>query len=417
MRIPVGFRLVRLKTATWPGLDAGKVHISAWQQCNPGSTLATAGRLTVLSVDDQPLIEPPDELWDLNGLPYNCLVLRSRRRLQVWSVRYAARALVGLTVFVGLAVVVGLAVLLVWRVPPLLYAYVPDLNQRAVAEASTRTGFIAGLAGLAALGGLAMSSRTYRLTQQGQITDRYTNAIEQLGNEKLDVRLGGIYALERIAVDSKRDHSTVVEVLGAFVRERTAVISPEKLTVEDRRPEPKADVQAAVAVLSRLPRRQGVSRGDLRGAILPGVQLENADLFRARLRETKLSKAALWCADLTDADLCQADLSGANLMVARLSGADLREADLSDANVGGADLSDTDLRYVDLSGANLLAANLSGADLREADLSGATLVGPGLPLVPQMQQRVFGLTQQQIDATKGDATTQLPHGLHRPARW
>jgi hypothetical protein len=39
--------------------------------------------------------------------------------------------------------------------------------------------------------------RTYRLTQQGQITDRYTKAIEQLGAEKLEVRLGGIYALGR----------------------------------------------------------------------------------------------------------------------------------------------------------------------------------------------------------------------------
>jgi hypothetical protein len=48
------------------------------------------------------------------------------------------------------------------------------------AAAVTRTGLIAGLAGLAALGGLAVTARTYRLTEQGQITDRYTKAIEQL---------------------------------------------------------------------------------------------------------------------------------------------------------------------------------------------------------------------------------------------
>jgi hypothetical protein len=73
-----------------------------------------------------------------------------------------------------LAGVIGLVGLLVWRVPPLLYKDVPDLNQRAAAEASTRTGLIAGLVGLAALGGLVVTARTYRLTQQGQITDRYT---------------------------------------------------------------------------------------------------------------------------------------------------------------------------------------------------------------------------------------------------
>jgi hypothetical protein len=41
-------------------------------------------------------------------------------------------------------------------------------------------------------------------------SDRYTKAIEQLGSDKLDVRSGGIHALERITVDSKRDHPTVV---------------------------------------------------------------------------------------------------------------------------------------------------------------------------------------------------------------
>ncbi len=34
--------------------------------------------------------------------------------------------------------------------------------------------------------------RTHELTEQGQVTDRYTKAIEQLGSEKLDVRVGGI---------------------------------------------------------------------------------------------------------------------------------------------------------------------------------------------------------------------------------
>ncbi|TKK85217.1 hypothetical protein FDA94_26455 [Herbidospora galbida] len=54
--------------------------------------------------------------------------------------------------------------------------------------------------------------RTFRLGEQGHVTDRYTKAIEQLGSDKLDIRLGGIYALERIARDSARDHPTVMEV-------------------------------------------------------------------------------------------------------------------------------------------------------------------------------------------------------------
>lgn len=80
----------------------------------------------------------------------------------------------------GLAILLGV-VLLVWLAPPALYK---DLSgkDRASAEATTRTGLIAGLAGLAALGSLAFTARTYRLTEQGQLTNRYTKAIEPLNS-------------------------------------------------------------------------------------------------------------------------------------------------------------------------------------------------------------------------------------------
>jgi hypothetical protein len=64
--------------------------------------------------------------------------------------------------------------------------------------------------------------RTYALAREGQITERFTRAVEQLGDEKLDIRLGGIYALERIARDSETHYEPVMEVLMAFLRENTA---------------------------------------------------------------------------------------------------------------------------------------------------------------------------------------------------
>jgi hypothetical protein len=128
-------------------------------------------------------------------------------------------ALAGLVALAALAAIM----LAIWKLPSLLYGDVSNASADARLQAASgfRTAFVAGLAGLAALGSLAMATRTYRLSQQGQITDRYTKAIEQLGSDKLDVRLGGIYALERLAIDSARDHPTVVEVLSAFVREHS----------------------------------------------------------------------------------------------------------------------------------------------------------------------------------------------------
>ena len=52
-----------------------------------------------------------------------------------------------------------------------------------------------------------------------QLTDLFTTAIDQFGRsgeDQLAVRLGGIYALERIARESGRDHWPIMEVLKRF---------------------------------------------------------------------------------------------------------------------------------------------------------------------------------------------------------
>jgi hypothetical protein len=81
--------------------------------------------------------------------------------------------------------------------------------------------------------GVYSSMQTLDLSREGQITDRFTKAIEQLGaldrtmdqtgnpRPKLSVRLGGIYALERIARDSEKDEWPILEILTGYVREQS----------------------------------------------------------------------------------------------------------------------------------------------------------------------------------------------------
>jgi hypothetical protein len=103
----------------------------------------------------------------------------------------------------------------------------PDLKGKDRAEdvGRNRTAVLATIAGMIAVAGAIFTGLSYRLNRAGQITDRYSRAIDQLGatdesgKPKIDVILGGIYALERIARDSKDDHPQVVEVLTAYVRE------------------------------------------------------------------------------------------------------------------------------------------------------------------------------------------------------
>jgi Pentapeptide repeats (8 copies) len=163
--------------------------------------------------------------------------------------------------------------------------------------------------------------RTLQLTEQGQVTDRYTKAIEQLGSDKLDVRLGGIYALERIARDSARDHPTVMEVLSAFIREHSREQWPPREPDADMPgPATRPDVQAAVTVVGRRTSRDhpDADRIDVQGANLTGANLTRADLTgailtRARFAKANLSSAMLARADLTDAYLTEANLTAAFL--------------------------------------------------------------------------------------------------------
>jgi len=83
-----------------------------------------------------------------------------------------------------------------------------------------------------------------------------------------------------------------------------------------------------------------------------------------------------------------------------LAGADLRGVDLVGADLRGALLIGTNLRGADLRGADVRAADFRSSDLRGADLGGCVY-----------------LTQSQLDAARGDATTKVPPLLRRPPHW
>ena len=191
------------------------------------------------------------------------------------------------------------------------------------------------------------TARNFWLSREGQVTERYTKAIEQLGSKELDVRIGGIFALERIARDSVRDHPTVTEVLTAFIREHSREPWPpgDHAASPEERPD-RPDVQAAVTVVGRRDAKRDIRPIDLTGADLIGARLDGADLVDARLR---------------GADLILAFLRGADLRGAYLEGADLRRA-----NLGGADLRGTHLFDADLRGASLRDARLGDANLTAA---------------------------------------------------
>jgi pentapeptide repeat protein len=195
---------------------------------------------------------------------------------------------------------------------------------------------------------------------QRRTTETFSKAVEQLGSEKMEVRVGGIYILERLAGETVASPAeegsgpdlywTAMETLTAFVRERARWKKPEPSAPEVVVPTPATDIAAVLEVLRRRPA---------------------AGRERETLRDWHL-------------DLRMTDLRGADLSLAHLAGADLSLAHLEGANLIGAHLE----------GAYLGFAYLAGADLIGAHLEGANLLG-----------------------AIGDAKTRLPTGVARPIGW
>lgn len=221
--------------------------------------------------------------------------------------------------------------------------------------------------------------RTVELTEQGQVTDRYTKAIDQLGSKELEVRIGGIYALERIARDSPRDNPTVMEVLAAFVRDHSREPWPQPAAdqpgTDPPQRETRADVQACITVIGRRDRQQDRKNIQLSGSDLTGANLESADLAHVELTGANLTRAWLREANLFAALLSGVNLTDAWLREAKLTDAHLYGANLTAANLTGADLSHTDLGRADFTRANLTHANLTEANLTLAKLINADLDG------------------------------------------
>jgi uncharacterized protein YjbI with pentapeptide repeats len=319
----------------------------------------------------------------------------------VWSQRGVGSRPVVLGAAAAVAFLV--AIVVVVKLAPVWLGSTDGLTGKDRAEelGRVRTALLAVLAGAIAVLGLYYTGRTFALNRQGHITERFTRAVDQLGHKQVDVRLGGIYALERLARESRDDQGPIVELLTAYVREhapapaehargKPATLEPPERanhpkasapSPPDARHPPATDVQAVLTVLARRttehdlarPWRLNLRKVDLFRANLPGAPLQAAILIEAHLERADLRTARLESADLAGAHLEGADLADAHLERAVLRGAHLEGVDLADAHLERAVLRGAYLEAADLAGAHLEAADLADAHLQRAVLRGAHL--------------------------------------------
>ncbi|MBS1674465.1 MAG: pentapeptide repeat-containing protein [Actinobacteria bacterium] len=337
--------------------------------------------------------------------------------------------------------------LLLWVPGALIQNWVPDVTQtedRNKLLGAAGQIVLFSLGGVIAAVGVGLSLSRKRdetkaaerdqdrlaIDRDANFTARYTEAIAQLGSEYLAIRLGGVYALERIAQDSDRDHGVIVEVLAAYIRNdgktrRFTDDSPGR-DPEDRwsgdRPE---DVAAAISVLSRIvtgtPRLR-LNGADLREADFSGVNLTNAvlsgaDLTSARLSKAKLDSAHFDSAILFGADLTAATLSDARLFDVTLAGANLSRADLTRAVLSVSSLWNTQFDFATLHNAQVRNASVQDSSFNDADLTGADLTGTTLQTVDLRGANLTDIIthRTRLREIKWDSSTIWPASFTPPA--
>lgn len=220
-----------------------------------------------------------------------------------------------------------------------------------------------------------VAQKQVNVAEQGQITDRINKAVEGLGSEKtvreiteipryqkngnewirddkdnpipalrpdgiaiidrksyerttpnLEVRIGAIYALERIAQDSSRDHIQIMEILCAYIRENAPVKSLNPTEEEFKRAVPRTDVQVAISVIGRRSSKQidlewqHHFRLDLRNTDLSGVDFRNGNFSAAMFHNSRLEAAMFRKSTLTGTQFHGALLNHADFYFAELRG-------------------------------------------------------------------------------------------------
>ena len=227
------------------------------------------------------------------------------------------------------------------------------------------------------------AEKTAKLTERGNIAERFKNAIEHLGNKSVSIRLGGIYALHHIAQEVKGYRERVFEILCAHIRETTAQKAYKPRIVVLGWKEPTIEIQSILNLLFvKTPGREIYKKFR--------ANLEKANLAGARLRE-----ANLLVANLLVADLQEAYLQGAYLQGAYLQGADLQKADLQEADLQGAYLQGADLQKADL----IEAKNLEVKQLLEAKTLYKAKLPEGMEeIIRQQNLKLFEKPSDEEDA-------------------
>ena len=280
-------------------------------------------------------------------------------------------------ILIALVLIVSL-MLIIWEVP--IYQSnkivegkaeitIEDKIKKFEAEDKARNTMLKIIGGIFVGIGVYFTWKKVFVSNEGQITDRYSKAVGQLGHDKFEVRLGGIYALERIAHESKKDRNSILQVLSAYVRHRY----PRNGNIIDDNPDSRIDLKAILKIITSDYFKS--YKIDLSNSDLHKVNLNGANLYEANLKNCDLSYSYLHDAIMKGCVLNDSDMKGVAMVKVNLKEACIEGVILSDATLNEAILEKTLFNGVDMSNTQFQKAKFQEASLVACYFDGAYLEG------------------------------------------
>lgn len=230
--------------------------------------------------------------------------------------------------------------------------------------------------------------RQTETAEQSHITDQINKAVENLGATRvlhdaegkqftepsLEVRIGALYALERISKHSEEDHVQIMEILCAYIRinapasaaanTRAKTRSRLQSWARDLKP-PREDLRIALEIAGR--RKETFE-------MLKTGRVPSQAKHRLNLSDTNLQGSDLTALNLDKAVLSRSRLDGATLAKTYLRGVIARDATMTgvvvnDCRADGSNLTNVDLRASTVKRTNFWRSKLDNVDLEHAEIS------------------------------------------------
>lgn len=328
---------------------------------------------------------------------------------------------------IGIVLVIG-TLLAIWKIPLWLVKSLD--NKEGSAEQSpfeleekrlkladdSRKTIATVIGGLFVVIGAVFTYSNYELSSEGQYTNRFSTAVTLLKENDPSVRLGGLYALERVAKDSPKDHPVIMEILAAYIRERSRIqrgnFEKSKTIASNKNQNlngtQTAQVNSNPNPANNNPENYYPNVEKLEDLPAPVDVLTAIEIIRRRKVENDKEDFTfdLRNANLRGADLKNIKLDGANLSGANLSYTKLDDSNLSFSNLKNANFSYANLDYANFDFAYLQNATFIGADFFLAKLDRTSLDGANFSSAKMLS--CLGLDFERIKGTIIDKETTLP---------